>query len=100
MAESTEARDRAIEAVLALIRDELVRATSVFAPFASAHEGYAVTLEELDELWDEVKANRPDRAAEEAVQVAAMGARFVLDLGLPYLLTAEQHKAFGVELDV
>ena len=76
-----------IDAVMALVRGELIKATNGFGSFNSGHEGYAVIREELDEMWDEVKANRPDRAGEEAVQVAAMGARFVLDLALPYLTT-------------
>lgn len=82
LAPSTAASLGAIDTVLALVRRELVRATAKFGSFASAHEGYAVILEEVDELWDEVKANRPERATEEAVQVAAMGARFLLDLGV------------------
>ena len=46
------------------------------------HEGYAVILEELDELWDEVKANRGTggQAAREALQVAAMALRYILDV--------------------
>ena len=46
----------------------------------------AVIAEELDELWDEVKLNprkNPQRNAtmrEEAIQVAAMAIRFVLDV--------------------
>ena len=50
----------------------------------SAHEGYAVILEELDELWDEVKKSRLSRSQErlhdEARQVAAMAIRFMLDV--------------------
>lgn len=69
-----------VDRVLVLIRNELLRATARFGPFASAHEGFAVIREELDELWDEVKANCPDKAVAEAIQVAAMGARFVLDI--------------------
>lgn len=51
-----------------------------------AHEGYAVLLEEVDELWDEVKKNpRKDpaciaRRRTEAIQIAAMAMRFVLDV--------------------
>jgi len=36
---------------------ELESAESKFAPFNSSHEGYAVLLEEVDELWDVVKLN-------------------------------------------
>ena len=61
---------------------ELVRAQQKHAPKHSAHEGYAVILEELNELWTEVKAQHPDREKmrKEALQVAAMGLRFVVDL--------------------
>lgn len=51
-------------------------------PFNSAHEGFAILLEEVDELWDEVK--KRDRSAsrmrEEAVQIGAMAARFLTDV--------------------
>ncbi|MEU7814085.1 hypothetical protein [Pseudonocardia sp. NPDC049154] len=77
---NTFSKEAAIDAVMALVREELVRATAKFGPFASAHEGYAVIAEEVDELWDDVKANDADGAIAEAVQVAAMGARFVLDM--------------------
>lgn len=60
--------------------DELRSAMDRFPPMASAHEGYAVILEELDEMWQEVKHGTPDRAREEAVQVAAMALRFLVDI--------------------
>lgn len=66
------------------VRDELARARAKFPrPQASAHEGFAVLDEERDELWDEVKANHPERKARmraEAIQVAAMAIRFVEDV--------------------
>ena len=53
-------------------------------PMHSAHEGYAVILEELDELWEEVKGHRsPENLAamrSEAVQVAAMAIAFVVEV--------------------
>lgn len=72
-------KDRTEEAVSAVI-DELYAATQRFGPFASAHEGYAVILEELDELWQEVKHGTRTRARAEAVQVAAMALRFLVDV--------------------
>jgi len=61
--------------------DELDSATKKYKDFNSAHEGYAVILEELDELWDEIKKRKPsrDRISKEAVQVAAMAFRFLRD---------------------
>lgn len=60
---------------------ELARARAKFPRvLISAHEGYAVLREEVDELWDDVKGNEPDRVARmraEAVQVAAMAVRFI-----------------------
>lgn len=51
-------------------------------PFNSAHEGFAVLLEEVDELWDEVKSREPDdaRMRREAIQIAAVAIRFVEDV--------------------
>lgn len=66
----------AIEDVLA----EFSRAEAKHKPFNSAHEGYAVIQEEVDELWDDVKADRHEPALKEAVQVAAMGLRYVVNL--------------------
>jgi hypothetical protein len=64
------------------ILSEAVRARRKFAPFNSAHEGYAVIAEELDELWDDVKANRntEEHMISEAIQVGAMAIRFVADM--------------------
>jgi len=71
--------------MLNLVRDELDRARQKFPPFNSGHEGYAVILEELDELWTEIRSNqatagRNERMAKEAIQVAAMALRFLVDM--------------------
>jgi len=63
--------------------DELERANKTYATsFVSPHEGYAVLLEELDELWDEIKKERPDnnRMREEAIQVGAMAIKFIASI--------------------
>ena len=63
---------------------ELDRAILKHAPMHSLHEGYAVILEELDELWEEVRAWQPGadltKARKEAIQVAAMALRLVHDV--------------------
>lgn len=61
---------------------EVGRASKLFPPFNSAHEGYGVLKEEVDELWDEIKKKKPDteNLRKEAIQVAAMAVRFVLDV--------------------
>lgn len=71
-----------VDAILAGVRAEVLAAAYKHAPMNSAHEGYAVIIEEVDELWDHVKADTgyTDEAMDEAVQIAAMGVRYVLDL--------------------
>jgi hypothetical protein len=59
---------------------EFYRAEAKHKPMNSHHEGYAVILEELDELWDDVKADRKDAALKECVQVGAMALRFIANL--------------------
>ena len=77
---SREYTDERIDEVLAIIRAEFVKATRKFGAFHNGHEGFAVIREEVDELWDDVKANKPDNALRESIQVAAMGMRFFYDL--------------------
>ena len=59
----------------------------VHPPFNSAHEGYAVIKEELEELWDEVKQlkrfddkSRDEEMYNEAIQLGAMALRFAYDV--------------------
>lgn len=53
-------------------------------PFNSAHEGYAVLLEEVEELWLEVMKKKADRdlgkMRNECIQIAAMAIKFLEDL--------------------
>lgn len=68
---------------LTVVGHEFEHAESKFPPFASAHEGYAIIKEEVDELWDEIKNNKTSTEYErckEAMQVAAMALRYIVDL--------------------
>ena len=60
---------------------EVKRARDMYPKFNSAHEGYAVLKEEVDELWDEIKQKHASQAKlkEEAIQVGAMAIRFIQD---------------------
>ena len=66
------------------VTEEYNRATKGHAPFNTAHEGFAVLLEEVDELKAEVWKNKtkrdPEQMRREAVQVAAMAMRFIHDV--------------------
>lgn len=70
--------------ILDAIGNEVERAESIHAPLHSAHEAYAVILEELDEVKAEVWKKHLDRSAlrKELIQCAAMCVRTVLNLGL------------------
>lgn len=68
---------------LSEIQAELARAMQKHTtPMRSLHEGYAILLEEVDELWQIVKLQEPNPLAirDEARQIAAMAARIMVDL--------------------
>ncbi len=74
--------------VLVDVMNELVEARARFPAMRSAHEGWGILKEEVDELWDEVRkksyncrtiSNIRDMRRE-AIQVAAMAIRFVVDV--------------------
>lgn len=63
---------------------EIEAAVSKYPAFNSAHEGFAVLKEEVDELWEHVMVKQGSRNIEEmrgeAIQVAAMAIRFAADV--------------------
>jgi hypothetical protein len=63
---------------------ELKKARLKHAPINSLHEGYAVILEEVDELWEHVRARKEKRNKtdiyKELVQIAAMAQRTAEDV--------------------
>jgi hypothetical protein len=63
---------------------EASTAAAKWPPFNSAHEGFAVLLEEVDELkahvWTNQKKRNLDEMRAEAIQVAAMAIRFAVDV--------------------
>lgn len=74
-----------IEDALGDIAQEYEKSRRKHAFMRSPHEGYAVLLEEVDELWDEVKAWQPsfenrDAMRKEALHVAAMALAFLLEV--------------------
>jgi NTP pyrophosphatase (non-canonical NTP hydrolase) len=68
--------------VLLQIESEIIKSRRKHGKFKGSHEGYAVILEELDELWDEIK--KPQRDLEEmraeCIQIAAMAIKFIEDI--------------------
>lgn len=74
-----------IQAALNDIEASYLKARNKHAPMRGPHEGYAVLLEEVDELWDEVKRWQPNDPAQaamrkEALHVAAMALAFLLEV--------------------
>ena len=65
------------------ILNELQRAKAIWGDnFKNYHETYAVILEEVDELWDEIKKKNQDKEKirKEAIQSAAMLLRLITEL--------------------
>jgi len=65
------------------VKDELVKAKNKYPDdFNSSHEAYAVILEEIDELWDEIKKKEPnyDDMRKEAIQATAMLCRLLVEI--------------------
>jgi hypothetical protein len=66
------------------IEAEVSRAEARFPSFNSAHEGFAILLEEVDELkahvWMKQGMRLTHEMRREAVQVAAMAVRFIQDI--------------------
>lgn len=83
----TGANERLYQKLLGELRGELYRAAEEHDGFNSAHEGWAVILEEVDELWLEVMKKRAARSKDkmraEAIQIAAMALRFAMDVCPP-----------------
>ncbi len=63
-----------------LVRNELRQATEKFGPMASAHEGIAVIREEYLELEHEIFHGEFEQMINEAIQLAAMAMRFLVDV--------------------
>ena len=65
------------------VAHELNDARLIHAPMNSAHEAYAVILEEVEEYWEEVRKQRTLRSPvamyAELVQIAAMACRAAVD---------------------
>lgn len=74
--------DEDVSAALREVSNELHNAMSRFPALNSPHEGHSVIREEMHELWDHVRANtgRSAEARHEAVQVAAMAVRYMIEL--------------------
>lgn len=72
---------------LQMVAEEVHSARKQHGPMNSIHEGYAVILEELDEVWDEVKKKTKERDLEhllkELIQTAAMCQKMAEDVVLP-----------------
>ena len=73
-----------LQEILEDIRKEFEFATNKYGGFNSVHEAYAIILEEVNELWEEVKASQKNQSRlefvkKEAIQVATMAIRLIFD---------------------
>jgi len=66
------------------IGDELYKAACENGKYNSAHKGWAVIQEKLDELWEEVKKKKSKRDTDlmrhKAIQIASTAIMFIIDI--------------------
>lgn len=65
------------------IENEIIRAVEKYGPFASMTEGTRVLVQEIAELMQAIENNDPKNIREEAIQVTAMGLRFLRQFTKP-----------------
>jgi hypothetical protein len=85
VSERKEENLRVADQIALEIAESYRKARAKHAPMRGAHEGYAVLLEEVDELGDEVKRWQPDAPnhdamRKEALHVAAMALAFLIEV--------------------
>jgi hypothetical protein len=70
-----------IDDILTEVKQEILSATCLNGRFTSRHEGIALIREEYLELEHEIFQKSPDRQnmRKEAIQVAAMAIRLIMD---------------------
>ena len=68
-----------IDDTLEKVKTKVIRAMFWHGGFSSAHEMYAVLMEEVDELWDIVRQKKESRnmadLEKELIQIAAMAVK-------------------------
>ena len=73
-----------VNEALQAIKSEFERSNKLYKSFNSNHEAYAVILEELDEVWDEIKKSKEvtgnEAMKKELIQVGAMVVKFLDNL--------------------
>jgi len=68
-----------IDEILSEIKKELLtgKAGKHKKIFNSNHEGYAVLLKEVDEMWEEIKHDFEAKSILECIQVGAMAVKYI-----------------------
>lgn len=72
---------------------ELRKANFKHNLFVSEHEGMGVLQEEVYELWDAIRSNKPEDVYHEATQVAAMAVKLMM-----YLDSNDEHECLCDEM--
>lgn len=76
----TEAERARLEEAVDIVLAEAFKAIRKFRPFRSGHEGASIIREEFDEFFEAVRANNLKESRKEAIQVAAMAVRYMVDV--------------------
>lgn len=68
------------------IYDKMLEAEEKYGEFASGHEAYGVMMEEMEELWNEIKKKPYKRDANtmiiESIDIAAVAIRFAYQISI------------------
>jgi len=82
MPQIAEEKLAAFDEAMRLVRIEFTQAIMAHPPYHSAHEGISVMKEELEELWEHVRADTGGTkdAKGEAVQVASTAMRYIVEI--------------------
>lgn len=74
----------ALDQIFSDLHAEVFSAMEAWPAMNSAHEGFGVLAEEVDELWEHVRTKQKNRdlaaMRKEALQVAAMAIRFAAEV--------------------
>ncbi len=94
-----ESNDYNLMDFLSSVELEYLKARTKFPKMNSTHEGYGIILEELNELWDDIKDNKgkSPHAANEVKQIAAMCLAYYLEVCLGELYLSSKQTNIEVE---
>jgi hypothetical protein len=69
-----------VDGVLDELCAKVCKVNSEHPLYNSTHEGYGYLMEEVEEMFDEIKANLTNRSINEAFDVAVVAVRYIISM--------------------